>query len=184
MGFPSRRRAFFGDQAVFSRAFLLFFKRAAPLGTEKRRGSFKRIPKESLFGTLLGPSARNGKILYGFWRGRGGVWVCPGGVRGGLGVVLGVWGKRVGVLGLSWERSGVSWGVFSFPLQVMPAWPHQVTPRPLTDSVQLMENHVPSFGNTRCLESADRPRRDARSVRIKHTTGPSQFFNFFNVNSI
>ena len=51
-------------------------------------------------------NARHGAVLAGFWRGHGGFLRCPGGGRGGLGVVLGVWGRLLGVLGWSWERFG------------------------------------------------------------------------------
>ena len=41
-----------------------------------------------------------------FLEGSWGLFGCPGGGRGGLGVVLGVWGRLLGVLGWSWERFG------------------------------------------------------------------------------
>ena len=90
MGFPSRRRASFGDQAVFPPGY--FFD-GAPLS----------VPKEAA------PRPRQ-NIYLEFWVSWGGVWVSWGGFLKGLGVLLAGPGMVLGVLGWSWAGLGVVFG--------------------------------------------------------------------------
>ena len=130
MGFPSRRRAFFGDQAVLRRVGLfLKKKRATPFGTEKRRGPLKRVPKGSLLGPFWDPFGTirsNRKGFSRFLEGSGGRLGVSWGRSGGFGCGFGGLGQACVCVGVV---LGAFWGVLGCLLFSIASDACLVTPR-------------------------------------------------------